>query len=55
MRWFGHALRKPAEQLLNKFVRRIPEGRRPVGCPRQNWMKQKKELCEDKNVSWAQT
>ncbi|XP_050540945.1 uncharacterized protein LOC126905353 [Daktulosphaira vitifoliae] len=41
--WLGHVLR--AKSIANAVLRWIPQGRRPIGRPKQRWMdKNKKEL-----------
>ena len=44
LRWFGHVSRMPQERLPKQTLFAVPNGKRPVGRPRQRWMNHIEDL-----------
>lgn len=46
LRWFGHVLRMGPDRLARQVFQATPDGRRPVGRPRNRWMDQADALLQ---------
>jgi hypothetical protein len=54
LRWFGHVLRMPTDRLARRVYSSLPTGKRPVGRPRNTWIKGVKDLCGRAQVDFSQ-
>ena len=54
LRWLGHVLRMPHETLTHLVFEAMPQGKRPIGCPRLTWRSYIARLCQERSgLTWT--